>query len=338
MAHHHEHTHTDGCAQHHEHSADVHTAHCDCGCGAAHGDDFEKTKKEELTKLLLSAAFFAAGWVLSELTQLPEFLYLICFLISYLLVGFAVVREALEELLHGRLFGECFLISLASLGAFAIHEYSEGCAVMLLYAAGEYIQGAALSKSRAQIRALAAEHGFAESHANSGTERFIAKFAKIYTPVICAVALLILLVPPLFFHGEWQLWVHKGLSALVIGCPCAIVISVPLAFSCAIGACTKQGIFVHCSDALERLHKTGESDEIVIPEHTEEKLHFAGRAAKKAVTLATENIIFAVAVKLAVLVCVVLLNREIPMWLAEFSDVGVAILAILNSLRALRTK
>lgn len=338
MAHHHEHTHGEGCEHHHEHSADVHTEHCGCGCGAAHGDDFEKTKKEERRKLLLSAGFFAAGWLLSELTSLPEYLYLICFLISYLLVGFAVVREALEELLHGRFFGECFLISLASVGAFAIHEYSEGCAVMLLYAIGEYIQGAALSKSRAKIRELAVEHGFEQSHANSGTERFIAKFARIYTPVICVAALLIVLIPPLFMHGEWQLWVHKGLSALVIGCPCAIVISVPLAFSCAIGACTRQGIFVHCSDALERLHKTGEAEEILIVDHTEEKLAFARRAAAKAVTIAKENIVFAVAIKLAVLVTVVIFSKEIPMWLAEFSDIGVAILAILNSLRALRTK
>jgi len=248
---------------------------------------------------------------------------------------------------HGHIFGECFLISVASVGALIIGDYGEGCAVMLLFGIGEYIQGAALSRSRRAVRRLSDEHGFHYAHANSGTERFISKFARIYTPIICALAVLIAVIPPLFLHGEWKEWIYRGLSALVIGCPCAIVISVPLAFSCAIGACTKQGIFVHCSDALENLYKNrrslqeGEAEaktEIAVPDDDEGKWQYALRAARKAMRIARENVAFTLAVKLVILVLAVFMEREVPIWLAEFGDVGVAVLAIINSLRAMRIK
>lgn len=355
MAHHHEHHHAhdgDSCHTHEHtghgthpmhHDTDVHVDNCHCGCGADHSESYAQHKNAQRVKIIVSAVFFAIGWVLSELTSLPELLSMVCFLICYATVGFAVVREALEDITHGNVFGECFLIAVASIGAVIIGDYSEGCAVMLLFAIGEYIQGAALYKSRSAIRALAKDHGFAEPHANSDTERFISRFAKIYTPVICAIALLIVLVPPLVFKADWHEWIYRGLSALVIGCPCAIVISVPLAFSCAMGACTKNGIYVHCSDALERLYKShaGEfayTDEILIPDGDPAKPDYAMRAAKKAVILARENVVVALAVKLVILVLAVILEKEVPIWLAEFGDIGVAVLAILNSLRAMRIK
>lgn len=357
MAHHHEHSHEHGCEceHHHDHAAhghgehpmhhdaDVHIDNCHCGCGADHSENYAKNRNAQRIKILISAAFFAAGWVLAELTALPEALSMLCFLVCYATAGFAVVREALEDILHGHVFGECFLITVASLGAVVIGEYSEGCAVMLLFTVGEYIQGAALYKSKSAIRSLEQAHGFEEPHANSGTERFISRFAKIYTPIICLLVLLIVIIPPLFLGGEWHEWIYRGLSALVIGCPCAIVISVPLAFSCAMGACTKNGIYVHCSDALERLYKSRTSefaytDEIVIPDGDAEKLSYAMRAAKKAVCIARENVVIALSVKLVILVMAVFLEKEVPIWLAEFGDIGVAVLAILNSLRAMRIK
>lgn len=359
MAHQHEHNHThgeEGCHTHphdhgaHQHGAhpmhhdaDVHVDNCHCGCGADHSESYAHHKNAQRIKIVIGAVFFAAGWVLEELTALPEVLSMVCFLVCFIAVGFSVVREALEDITHGNVFGECFLITIASLGAVIIGDYGEGCAVMLLFTIGEYIQGAALYKSKSAIRSLEHEHGFEEPHANSGTERFISRFAKIYTPIICLLALLIVVVPPLFLGGAWREWIYRGLSALVIGCPCAIVISVPLAFSCAMGACTKNGIYVHCSDALERLYKsrTGEfayTDEIMIPDGDTGKLDYAMRAAKKAVFIARENVIAALAVKLVILVMAVFLEKEVPIWLAEFGDIGVAILAILNSLRAMRIK
>lgn len=355
MAHQHEHHHDCEGGHSHEHTAhghgdhpmhhgaDVHVDNCHCGCGADHSESYANNKNAQRVKIIIGTVFFAAGWVLEELTSLPEPASMICFLICFTAVGFSVVREALEDILHGHIFGECFLITVASVGAVIIGDYGEGCAVMLLFAIGEYIQGAALYKSKSAIRALEQKQGFAEPHANSGTERFISRFAKVYTPIICLLALLIVVVPPLFFGREWREWIYRGLSALVIGCPCAIVISVPLAFSCAMGACTKNGIYVHCTDALERLYKsrTGEfayTDEIMIPDGDADKLAYAMRAAKKAVIIARENVAVTLAVKTVILIMAVFLEKEVPIWLAEFGDIGVAILAILNSLRAMRIK
>ena len=89
----------------------------------------------------------------------------------------------------------------------------------------------------------------------SNAEKFISRFARIYTPIVCLIALLIIVVPPLFFHGEWSEWIYRGLSALVVSCPCAIVISIPLGFFSGLGACSKQGILIKGSNYLEMLSK-----------------------------------------------------------------------------------
>ena len=243
-------------------------------------------------------------------------------------------------------------MSIASIGAFVIGEYTEGCAVVLLYTIGEYLQSVALGKSRKSIKDMlqsapsqvcvirdekqifvdpseveagemfivkpgekieidgVIESGSAEvdmsaltgesipaslsagdeifsgsinidgmlkikatkaysestvsrimemiEDANgkkSKTEKFISRFAKIYTPIVCLIALLIIVVPPLFFGGEWSEWAYRGLSALVVSCPCAIVISIPLGFFGGLGACSKQGILIKGSNYLEMLAK-----------------------------------------------------------------------------------
>ena len=80
----------------------------------------------------------------------------------------------------------------------------------------------------AVARVLAAlEHA---QDSKSHTEKFITRFARIYTPIVCGIALALVLIPPLFFGGDWHEWIYRGLSALVVSCPCAIVISVPLSF------------------------------------------------------------------------------------------------------------
>ena len=322
MAHEHTHDHT------HEHSHDHSHNH----------ENFDAVKNQELTKIIIAAVFFAFGYVFEEFTSLPDFMHLICFAVSYITVGFGVVRNAIEDLLGGNVFNECFMISIASLGALAIKEFGEGCAVILLYSVGEYIHGLALSKSKRQIREIERhEHG-EHIHETGESESFIAYFAKIYTPIICAVSLLVILIPPIFMHGEWREWIYRGLSVLVIGCPCAIVISVPLSFSCAIDSCTRKGIIIYHSNALEKLHKTGSGEGIIVPEGNEYGLDFVKKAAKKAIIIARENVYIALAVKAAVLVLAVFMEKELPMWLAAFSDVGIAGLAILNSLRSLRIK
>ncbi|MFD1417489.1 heavy metal translocating P-type ATPase [Companilactobacillus keshanensis] len=93
------------------------------------------------------------------------------------------------------------------------------------------------------------------SKRKANTEKFITRFAKIYTPIVVAMALVLALVPPLFFQGEWNNWVYRALVFLVISCPCALVISVPLSFFGGIGAASKQGILVKGSNYLESLNK-----------------------------------------------------------------------------------
>jgi cation transport ATPase len=302
-------------------------------------ENFEHTKKASIIKIAISALFFAVGYIAEEFLSVPIFVILILFIISYVAVGFEVVKDAVEDIFDGKVFNECFLMSIASLGAFVIGEYSEGCAVMLLYSIGEFIHGAAINKSKKAIRAIESESGSPHIHEKSENESFIATFAKIYTPIICVIAILVVLIPPLFLNGLWREWIYRGLSVLVIGCPCAIVISVPLSFSCAIDACTRNGIYIYHTNALERLYKSGNVDKgILFENESEEKLAFVKTAAKKAIFISRENIAIAMIVKLIVLILAVFLNRELPMWLAAFSDVGISFIAILNSLRSLKIK
>lgn len=348
--HDHEHNH-DACECKHDHEHH----HDGCGCGCDHERELDKHEKNEIIfKLATSVVFFILGIIASKVEFFAqyEFIALICFGISYLFVGFNIIKEAVEGVIHGNIFNENFLMTIASLGAFAIKEYSEGCAVMILFTFGEFMQSIALGKSRNAIKSMLkmkptevtvirngeemsikpeeveigetiivkpgekinldgeiiegnceldmaaltgesipvsvgvgdkvlsgsvcinatlkvkAEKKYSDGtiaqilemleHAQSKksiTEKFITKFAKIYTPIVCAISLLIILVPPIFFGGEWSEWVYNGLSALVASCPCAIVISVPLSFFGGLGACSKQGVLVKGSNYLEELTK-----------------------------------------------------------------------------------
>jgi len=334
----------------HSHNGDC---DCACGCGHDHTHDAENTNKGDfLFKVIGGGVLLAAGYILHEFTALPDYAALICFGISYILVGFSILKEAVEGILHGNVFNECFLMAIASVGAFAIGEYTEGCAVVLLYTIGEYLQGLALGKSRKSIRdmleakpavirvlrngavtqvkpeevkpgdeftvnpgerieldgvivkgtaevdmsaltgesipvtmsegsevlsgavcldgalTVRAQKEYKDSTVSrilqmaeksnerkSKTEKFITRFAKIYTPIVCAAVVLIIVVPPLFFGADWNEWIYRGLSALVVSCPCSIVISVPLGFFGGIGASSKRGILIKGSNHLEMLSR-----------------------------------------------------------------------------------
>ena len=326
-----------------------HTCACE-SCGHDHSDD--RLKTEEIIKFVIAAILFVIGYFLREFTSLPEYAYLLCFGISYLLVGFDIVRDAVDGIMHGRIFDENFLMTVASLGACAIKEYSEGCSVMLLFTLGEMLQAKAVAKSKKSITDMLekkpdtvnilrdgkeitvspdevavgdivsvkpgekihldgiitegssevdmkdltgesipltksegdevlggsisidgalkikvtkpySESTVArildmiedESDKKSNAEKFITKFARVYTPVVCLIAILIIIIPPLFLHGSWHEWLHRGLSALVVSCPCAIVISVPLCFFSGIGSCSKFGMLVKGGNYLEALGK-----------------------------------------------------------------------------------
>ena len=276
------------------------------------------------------------------------------FLILYILVGWDVLWKAARNIFYGQVFDENFLMSVATLGAFAIGEYPEGVAVMLFYQVGELFQSVAVGRSRKSISALMdirpdyaniqkdgqlvqvdpeqikvgeenwvkagekvpldgvvlegssfldtaaltgesvprrAEPGtqlisgcvnqtgllrvqvtktFGESTVskildlveNSSSkkakaEHFITKFAKYYTPAVVYGALALAVLPPLILGEGWSQWIHRALIFLVISCPCALVISVPLSFFGGIGGASKQGVLVKGGNYLEALAQAG---------------------------------------------------------------------------------
>lgn len=284
--------------------------------------------------------------------QLTGFWKFLVFMAAYLIAGGDVLLRAGKNILHGAVFDENFLMSLATVGAIAIGEYPEAVMVMVLYQIGEYFQHKAVEKSRRSItelmdirpdyanieingeiekkspeeiniddiiivsagekvpldgvivegeavfdtsalsgesvpRRLAAGDNavsgfintngvikikvtkkFGEStvakilelveHAGAKkakAENFITKFARIYTPVVVLGAVILALVPPVFFDGQFGVWFSRALTFLVISCPCALVISVPLGFFAGIGGASKHGILIKGSCYLEALSK-----------------------------------------------------------------------------------
>lgn len=275
----------------------------------------------------------------------------IIFLISYLLVGIKILKKAIKNILRGKVFDENFLMSLATVGAFAVGEFPEAAMVMILYQIGELFQDYAVNKSRKSIASLMDirpdyanvyrddkiekvnpsevaigeiivvkpgekipldgtvvdgtsmldtsaltgesvprkievgddalsgtinETGlikvkvtkpFGESTVNkildlvenasskkSKSEKFITKFAKYYTPTVVIIALIIAFIPPLIIQdATFKDWIYKALSFLVVSCPCALVISIPLGFFGGIGGASKLGILIKGSNALEAL-------------------------------------------------------------------------------------
>lgn len=305
-----------------------------------------RKQRKNLIKIILSAVLLV---VVCFLPVGLWYIRLLLFLIPYAIVGFDVLWTAVRHLLHGRLFDEQFLMSVATVGAFALGEYTEAVAVMLFYQVGELFQSIAVGKSRKNIAKLmeirpesavvlrnGTEETVLPSEVRKGetilirpgeripldgvieegttavdaaaltgesiplekkkgdrvvsgtvnltgvirvvtesvygdstvakileltenaasrkakTENFITRFAKYYTPAVVGAALLLALLPPLFLGG-WGNWLHRALIFLVVSCPCALVISVPLSFFGGIGGASKKGILIKGSQALERL-------------------------------------------------------------------------------------
>lgn len=319
---------------------------------------FVLPKKQETTtekKVWVRRVALAIGTVLfivGLVAQLPQPYVFIVFLLSYLLVGGEVVLRALKNITRGQVFDENFLMSVATIGAFAIGEYPEGVAVMLFYQVGEAFQRMAVARSRRSISSLMdirpdhaniqtksglqsvspEEVGIGEtivvkpgekipldgiiisgrstldtsaltgesiprdvdtgdevlsgsinktglltievskefgestvskildlvqnaSSNKSETENFITKFARYYTPVVVFSALALAVLPPLVFGGIWTEWINRALVFLVISCPCALVVSVPLSYFGGIGGASRKGILVKGSNYLEALNK-----------------------------------------------------------------------------------
>lgn len=344
--HHHEHDDCCGHARghHHDHDDD------DDGCCCGHDHEHEEGDgKDLLIRLVIAAVLFCVGLALNFLA-LPTFVPAIVFGVAYLVAGYRVLLEAWEGIRKGDWFGEEFLMSIASLGAFAIGEFAESCAVVILFELGEYLQGRAVAKSRGSIKqmlALRPEKVTVEKdkrlvtvapedvqigdivvvapgekvsldgvlvegtgdmdlsaltgeslpvsktvgdealsgsmsvdatfkvrvtadyangtvakilemleHARerkSPVENFIRRFSKVYTPIVCAFAALVAVVPPLVGLGSFSIWVYRALCALAASCPCALVISVPLGLFGGLGAASKCGVLIKGGNYLEAL-------------------------------------------------------------------------------------
>ena len=306
--------------------------------------------KIKIVRLVAGAAAFAAG-ILSGYIGGGEYIRAAVLVFAYLLLGGDVIYRALKNIVRGKVFDENFLMSVATIGAFAIGEYAEGAGVMLFYQTGELFQDLAVRKSKKSIAglmdirpdyanvkrggsfvkvspgdvsigdviivkpgekipldgvvtegtamldttALTGEstprrasvsdtvlsgclnrdgvlmievtQTFGESTAakiidlvenaankKAPTENFITKFARYYTPAVVALAALIAVAPPLIIGGLWSEWIRRGLIFLVISCPCALVISIPLGFFGGIGCASKNGILIKGGNYLEALH------------------------------------------------------------------------------------
>lgn len=326
-------------AHDHKHDHDSH--------GHSHDHGAENTKK--LIGRLIAGTIVAAIGIIAPFTGIIEFAL---FFLAYLIVGGDILFRAIKNILRGQVFDEHFLMSIATLGAFAIQEYPEGVAVMLFYQIGELFQGVAVNRSRKSITslmdirpdyanvkdgtelkkmppeqvkigdiimvkpgekipldgrviegsssvdtsALTGESvprdieignevlsGFINNHGvltievtkdfgestvtkilelvqnasnrKAPTENFITKFARYYTPVVVITAALLAIVPPLLISGAtFSDWLYRALVFLVISCPCALVVSIPLGFFGGIGAASKKGILVKGSNYLEALN------------------------------------------------------------------------------------
>ena len=315
--------------------------------------------KEDIIKIIISGILF----VIALIIKVPySWIKTAIFIISYLIVGFEILKKALKNILKGDAFDENFLMAVATIGAFIIGEYPEAVAVMLFYQIGEVFQDYSVDKSRESIASLinikpdianvlragkeekidpnnvnvgeivlvkpgekvpldgkviegesfidtscltgegvprkvnigdeilsgcintdgllkievTKEYGESTvnkilelvenaSEKKSKSENFITKFAKYYTPIVVIIAIFLAIIPPLIIKdASFSDWIYRALSFLVVSCPCALVISIPLSFFGGIGGAAKKGILIKGSNYLEQLAKT----EIVVFDKT----------------------------------------------------------------------
>ena len=308
-----------------------------------------RKQKRLLFRIIVAAVLFAAGSLLPLGPTVEMGIFLVC----YAVIGWDIVWKAVTNILHGQVFDENFLMTIATIGALILGEHSEGVAVMLFYQVGEWFQSYAVSKSRKSIASLmdirpdyanVERNGKLEqvdpdevnigdtivvkpgervpldgkiikgtsaldtsaltgesmprdvepgmevisgcinqtgiltiqttkkygestvakildlvenaSDKKGKTENFISRFARYYTPIVVFAAIALAILPPLVTGQPFSVWIYRALTFLVISCPCALVISIPLSFFGGIGGASKIGVLVKGSNYLESLAHT----------------------------------------------------------------------------------
>lgn len=298
----------------------------------SHEHHHHETSKNMLWRIIIAIVMTVMLQFLPEtVAPLDGYLRFALFLLIYIFIGWNVIWEAFSGIFHGEVFDENFLMTVATAGVFglAIHEgsgdYNEAISVMLFFQIGEYLQNYALEKSRKNISKLMdVSQMLTTTSSNARSERFITRFARYYTPIVCFGALVMAVVGMVMGWG-----IYRALTFLVISCPCALVISIPLAFFGGIGAASSKGILIKETYVIEELAK-GHTR----PDISNDKMDIAVRISRKTMNIVWQNIWFIIGVKVACLVLGAFGYAE--MWLAVFADVGVLILAIINSIRAMR--
>lgn len=317
-----------------------------------------KKQKKMLIRIIVSAVLIVALKVVGSFVEVNRYLEFALYMIPYFVIGYDILRKAFLGIKNKQVFDENFLMAVATVGAIALGDYTEGVAVMLFYQIGELFQSYAVGKSRRNISELMdirpdyanievdgelrqvdpdeVEIGtvivvtpgekvpidgvvtegesslntsaltgesvprevkagdeiisgcinlsgvirikttkvFGESTVSkildlvenatskkSHSENFISKFAHYYTPAVCYSALALAIIPPIINliignQAGFGTWIYRALTFLVISCPCAVVISVPLSFFAGIGGASKAGVLVKGSNYLETLSKT----------------------------------------------------------------------------------
>ena len=310
-----------------------------------------------VARLVVSAILFFSHWIFEEFLHHHAALETILFAAVTLIAGYDVIISAVKNLFKGKYFNEYILMTVAAAAAFIIGNYHEAAAVMFLYRVGETFQDCAIRFSRRKIASVTGSYApIGQEKAKS--ERFITRFAKIYTPIVLVCAVLIAAALPLSGEASFRDGVYRALTFLVLACPCAVVISVPMAYFAGIAAAAGRGVFFHGPSVLDRvatgklspIHGSKHGEGVVFLDEYEkrelaadlvviggaERFPIALQISTKARRIAIENIVATVLLKLIVIVLGAFGISSL--WFAVFADSGIAILLTLNSLRAFRAK
>ena len=270
--------------------------------------------------------------------------------------------RALAALRHLRL-DMHVLVCLSAAGAAAVGQWAEAAAVALLFAVAHRLEAWSLERARDALASVARRGAAsAESTQQSApVERWIERFATIYTPAVTLAALVVAVVPPLL-DGQWAAWFYRALVFLVMACPCALVISTPVTVVAAVTALATRGIVVKGGAPLERAAATShytrdafdavgvriasddddaatlQAADVVLMAGTPdaETLRLFGRQAAHAVAVIRQNVGISLVTKLVFLVSALL--GSAPLWLAVVADTGATVAVTLNGLRLLRLR
>ncbi|MEO7133387.1 MAG: hypothetical protein ABI024_04125, partial [Vicinamibacterales bacterium] len=286
-----------------------------------------------------------------------------------------MIPRALTSLRFARL-DMHVLVCLSAIGAAAIGQWAEAAAVAFLFAIAHLMEAWSIERARHAVSTLVGhEPGWDDDtgHEAAPVERWIERFAAVYTPVVTFAAIAVVLVPPLF-DGDWATWFYRGLIFLVLGCPCALVISTPVTVVAALTSAARRGVLFKGGGPLERvatakaptLQAVAETGVVVecrtqVQQDATEPPTFAGATvgkprrrdvvltcdhdedvaflvshAKRALRVIRQNVFLALATKFAVLVAAVF--GAAPLWLAVVADTGATVAVTLNGLRLLRAR